>query len=31
MESLEHVAAIAIALVALVMFALMTWAGQHQS
>jgi hypothetical protein len=31
MSDLEHVIAIAIACVAVVMFALMIWAGQHQS
>jgi hypothetical protein len=31
MELLEHVAAIAIGCGAAVLFALMAWAGQHQS
>jgi hypothetical protein len=31
MEVLEHIAAIAIGSGAVVLFALMAWAGQHQS
>jgi hypothetical protein len=31
MNELEHIAAIAIACLAAVVFALMIWAGQHQS
>jgi hypothetical protein len=31
MEILEHIAAIAIACGAALLFALMAWAGQHQS
>jgi hypothetical protein len=31
MEVLEHIAAIAIACGAAIVFALMAWAGQHQS
>jgi hypothetical protein len=31
MPGLEHIAAIVIAIVAAAVFALMAWAGQHQS
>jgi hypothetical protein len=31
MEDLEHLAAVVIALVSVVVFAMMIWAGQHQS